>query len=438
MRFLAVLSLLQGVYTLTVSEKFQLFNVNDISSNSKNKLASYPIGSNGDGDVLLGGSGSPLTLQIDYNGFVQVSENKYLNVDTDNNNKIVVTDEADKSHIFFITQHQLHFDQYFVFVACPKGSEYSLYVGNNINICDGGLLVNLRPVSTVSGNAVEQYVPDILRTSQGVAIAAGSSLSYVLTEGGATTTVNSPESRTSSSSTTSFSGSSSTKKTITTLKTEKVTTVIILEPTDLTTTVYAGQGSDIISVTKFYKLSTYLSTALVPVTSTYTSKDKNTVLVVTTVHTTLSESPCESTISTVYSMETKSNSHYSSLSIFTIPTNAFLSLSLLTTRTHNTTSSTSTNETQSHLVVTDSDSSDSTSGSASSTSGSTESTSSVESSFSGTGPLIVTTTLTTSSSLDSSNTSSNLSSTTRSLNNAGQNRLLLGSSIFGFLCLLLL
>lgn len=334
--------LLPLVQAVSVSEYFQLFNVNDIN-NDNYHLTSMPLGTNGNGDVVVSGDDNVLTLQIDYNGFLKIqNSDNYLTVDSLDNYKLKVAGSSDKSHIFYITSNHLHFNQYFTYIACPNSdsSEYQLYVGNDKSVCNNGVVANLRPISTSSSTAINHYIPDILNTQQGVQIAEGSSILFELTE----------------TDTGTDTGTDS-QQTVT----EIISTVGSVATTgDQTTTVYqtvgaAGQtagiesGGDLyISLSVGYLLSTFLSTSLIPTTSTITTRGKETVIVITTTTVT----PCATTVTTSYVMATSSASasHCSkscnTVTITLIATGAFdfnySSLSLLTSTDTANSSATST------------------------------------------------------------------------------------------------
>lgn len=140
-----------------------IFNLIAATSDVNSPIELYPI-VDLDGYLALLKKGTRLSFEIQDSGVVSIQDSSY---------KLSVTDDgllsADQQGdaIFFIYGKHLHYNDGFVFIACPQDSAnttFLVYASSNIAICENSLQFTFRPQLNET-KPITSYIPSVLRSS---------------------------------------------------------------------------------------------------------------------------------------------------------------------------------------------------------------------------------------------------------------------------------
>ncbi|GMM36019.1 hypothetical protein DASC09_033440 [Saccharomycopsis crataegensis] len=155
-----ILAYLMLIVQLAVadSQVFNLIAVTTYDINSAIQL--FPLAAV-NGSLVLSREGGRLSFEIGDDGIASIQGTNEELIVSDND---LLTAGENGTSIFYIIGEHLHYNEDFVFVACPKDTNndtFEVYATTNTGICSGALDFTLRPVTNTS-QIISSYMPEVL------------------------------------------------------------------------------------------------------------------------------------------------------------------------------------------------------------------------------------------------------------------------------------
>lgn len=170
------------------SQTFDLIAIGNTigNDNTNSKIQLFPLSTPKDSDdddndkneIVLAKDGTKLSFDIDEHGrtFIQ-GTNKRLTIGDDNK----LSANSSGTTIFYIVGQHLHYNEHFIFLACPRESgnnnTFTVYASTDTGMCDEGVLFTFKPQLNNS-EPLSSFIPSVL--------AAGSTETHTTSGGGAT------------------------------------------------------------------------------------------------------------------------------------------------------------------------------------------------------------------------------------------------------------